>query len=103
MDNTKRRLELFFGNRLRDGHTGPMAATQPPSSAAPAYRKKSLTGWQLDSLGGPCMGTFDAMIARHIVRSLGSAAVIAASGVAVSAVSTSVIPSASAQCPDVQV
>ena len=49
------------------------------------------------------MGTFDAMIARHIVRSLGSAAVIAASGVAVSALSTSVIPSASAQCPDVQV
>ena len=43
------------------------------------------------------------MIALHIVRSLGSAAVIAASGVAVSALSTSVIPSASAQCPDVQV
>ena len=43
------------------------------------------------------------MIARHIVRSLGSAVVLAASGVAVSALSTSVIPSASAQCPDVQV
>ncbi|OBB89807.1 cutinase family protein [Mycobacterium sp. 852002-40037_SCH5390672] len=43
------------------------------------------------------------MIARHVIRSLGSAAVIAASGVAVSALSTSVIPSASAQCPDVQV
>ncbi|OBH56586.1 cutinase [Mycobacterium colombiense] len=49
------------------------------------------------------MGISDAMFARHIVRSLGSAAVIAASGVAVSALSTSVIPSASAQCPDVQV
>ena len=49
------------------------------------------------------MGISDAMMARHIVRSLGSAAVIAASGVAVSALSTSVIPSASAQCPDVQV
>jgi cutinase len=43
------------------------------------------------------------MIALHIVRSLGSAVVLAASGVAVSALSTSVVPSASAQCPDVQV
>ncbi|MGV0071193.1 cutinase family protein, partial [Mycobacterium colombiense] len=49
------------------------------------------------------MGNSDAMIARHIVRFLGSAAVIAASGVAASALTTSVIPSASAQCPDVQV
>ncbi|RAU97273.1 cutinase family protein, partial [Mycobacterium colombiense] len=49
------------------------------------------------------MGTFDAMIARRIVRTLGSAVVLAASGVAVSALTTSVIPSASAQCPDVQV
>ncbi|OBC00314.1 cutinase family protein [Mycobacterium sp. 852002-40037_SCH5390672] len=49
------------------------------------------------------MGTLDAMIARHIVRSLGPAVVIAASGVAASALTTSVIPSASAQCPDVQV
>ncbi|MGV0094135.1 cutinase family protein, partial [Mycobacterium colombiense] len=45
------------------------------------------------------MGNSDAMIARHIVRFLGSAAVIAASGVAASALTTSVIPSASAQCP----
>ncbi|OBK16967.1 cutinase family protein [Mycobacterium sp. 1245852.3] len=43
------------------------------------------------------------MIARHVIRTLGSAVVLAASGVAVSAVSASVIPSASAQCPDVQV
>lgn len=43
------------------------------------------------------------MIARHVIRSLGPAVVIAASGVAVSALSASVIPSASAQCPDVQV
>ncbi|MCK8647237.1 cutinase family protein, partial [Mycobacterium colombiense] len=43
------------------------------------------------------------MIARQLLRSLGSAAVLAASGMAVSALSTSVIPSASAQCPDVQV
>ena len=43
------------------------------------------------------------MIARHIVRSLGSAVVLAASGVAASALCASVIPSASAQCPDVQV
>ncbi len=49
------------------------------------------------------MGILSAMIARHIVRSLGSAAVIAASGMTVSALSTSVIPAASAQCPDVQV
>jgi cutinase-like protein len=49
------------------------------------------------------MGTLNGMIARHIVRSLGPAVVIAASGVAVSALSASVIPSASAQCPDVQV
>ncbi|OSC24663.1 cutinase family protein [Mycobacterium vulneris] len=49
------------------------------------------------------MGISDAMIARHIVRSLGPAVVIAASGVAASALTTSVIPSASAQCPDVQV
>ncbi|ORA97633.1 cutinase family protein, partial [Mycobacterium mantenii] len=49
------------------------------------------------------MGILDATIARHIVRSLGPAVVIAASGVAASAVTTSVIPSASAQCPDVQV
>ncbi|MEB4210802.1 cutinase family protein, partial [Mycobacterium sp. 94-17] len=48
------------------------------------------------------MGTFDGMIARHMVFSVGSA-VLAASGVAVSALSTSVIPTASAQCPDVQV
>ncbi|MGV0094397.1 cutinase family protein, partial [Mycobacterium colombiense] len=39
------------------------------------------------------------MIARQLLRSLGSAAVLAASGMAVSALSTSVIPSASAQCP----
>ncbi|MEE2854730.1 MAG: cutinase family protein, partial [Actinomycetota bacterium] len=43
------------------------------------------------------------MIARHIVRFLGSAVVLAASGVAVSAVSMSIVASASAQCPDVQV
>src|SRR5689334_25204145 len=43
------------------------------------------------------------MIARYIVRSLGSAAVIAASGMAVSALSTSVIPAGAAECPDVQV
>ncbi|MEB4209200.1 cutinase family protein, partial [Mycobacterium sp. 94-17] len=43
------------------------------------------------------------MVARQCVRSLGSAIVLAASGVAVSALSTSVIPTASAQCPDVQV
>ncbi|OBH40167.1 cutinase family protein [Mycobacterium mantenii] len=43
------------------------------------------------------------MIARHVIRSLGPAVVIAASGVAFSAMSASVIPSASAQCPDVQV
>jgi len=49
------------------------------------------------------MGILSAMNAGHIVRSLGSAAVIAASGMAVSALSTSVIPAAAAQCPDVQV
>lgn len=49
------------------------------------------------------MGIFDGMFARHIVRSLGSALVMAASGVAASAVSGSVIPTAAAQCPDVQV
>src|SRR5690348_15818499 len=49
------------------------------------------------------MGSSDAMSARHVIRSVGSAVVIAASGLAVSALSTSVIPAASAQCPDVQV
>ncbi|MDM4142617.1 cutinase family protein [Mycobacterium sp. FLAC0960] len=49
------------------------------------------------------MGILDAMMARHIVCILSPAVVLAASGVAVSALSASVIPSASAQCPDVQV
>ncbi|MGH3971256.1 MAG: cutinase family protein [Mycobacterium sp.] len=42
------------------------------------------------------------MIARQIARSLGPA-VVAETGVAASALTGSVIPSASAQCPDVQV
>uniref|UniRef100_UPI002634C2EB cutinase family protein n=1 Tax=Mycobacterium sp. TaxID=1785 RepID=UPI002634C2EB len=49
------------------------------------------------------MGTSGGMNARHIFRSLGPAVVIAASGMAASAVSGSLIPTASAQCPDVQV
>ncbi len=49
------------------------------------------------------MGRSGGMKARHIFRSLGPAVVIAASGMAASAVSGSVIPAASAQCPDVQV
>ena len=48
------------------------------------------------------MGTLGDMIARHIARFLGPA-VVAATGVAASALTGSVIPSASAQCPDVQV
>jgi cutinase len=48
------------------------------------------------------MGTLGGMIASQVVRSLG-AAVVAATGVAASALTGSVIPSASAQCPDVQV
>ncbi|OSC25860.1 cutinase family protein, partial [Mycobacterium paraintracellulare] len=43
------------------------------------------------------------MFARHMVRSFGPAVVIAASGMAASAVSGSLIPTAAAQCPDVQV
>ncbi|WP_241666463.1 cutinase family protein, partial [Mycobacterium marseillense] len=43
------------------------------------------------------------MFARHIVRSFGPAVVIAASGMAASAISGSLIPTATAQCPDVQV
>ncbi|APD84082.1 cutinase family protein [Mycobacterium intracellulare subsp. chimaera] len=49
------------------------------------------------------MGTLDGMIVRRIVRSFGPAVVIAASGMAASAVSGSLIPTAAAQCPDVQV
>jgi cutinase len=48
------------------------------------------------------MGTLGGMMASQVVRSLG-AAVVAASGVVASALTGSVIPSASAQCPDVQV
>jgi cutinase len=48
------------------------------------------------------MGTLGGMIASQVVRSLG-AAFVAATGVAASALTGSVIPSASAQCPDVQV
>uniref|UniRef100_UPI00109ECFA8 cutinase family protein n=2 Tax=Mycobacterium TaxID=1763 RepID=UPI00109ECFA8 len=49
------------------------------------------------------MGTLDGMIVRRIVRSFGPAVVIAASGMAASAVSGSLIPTAAAACPDVQV
>jgi cutinase len=42
------------------------------------------------------------MIARHVARFLGPA-VVAATGLSASALSGSIIPSASAQCPDVQV
>jgi cutinase-like protein len=42
------------------------------------------------------------MIARHVARLLGPA-VVAASGLSASALSGAVIPSAAAQCPDVQV
>ena len=42
------------------------------------------------------------MIARHVARFLGPA-VVAATGLSASALSGSLIPSASAQCPDVQV
>ena len=48
------------------------------------------------------MGTCCGMIARHIARILGPA-VVAASGLSASAVVGSVLPSAAAQCPDVQV
>jgi cutinase len=48
------------------------------------------------------MGTLGGMIASQLVRSLG-AAVVAATGVAASALAGSVIPTASAQCPDIQV
>ena len=49
------------------------------------------------------MGTPGGMNARRIFGFLSPAVVIAASGMAASAVSGSVIPAASAQCPDVQV
>ena len=49
------------------------------------------------------MGNLDGMIVRRIVRSLGPAVAIAASGVAASALTGLAIPTASAQCPDVQV
>src|SRR6201996_8750792 len=42
------------------------------------------------------------MIARHVARFLGPA-VVAATGLSASAITGSIIPSASAQCPDVQV
>ncbi|WP_374025566.1 cutinase family protein [Mycobacterium sp. HNNTM2301] len=48
------------------------------------------------------MGISRGMIARHFIRSL-APAVVAVSGLSVSALAGSVIPSASAQCPDVQV
>ncbi|OCB45583.1 cutinase [Mycobacterium malmoense] len=48
------------------------------------------------------MGISRGMIARHLIRSL-APAVVAASGLAGSALGGSVLPSASAQCPDVQV
>ena len=48
------------------------------------------------------MGISRGMIARHLIRSL-APAVVAASGLTGSALAGSVLPSASAQCPDVQV
>lgn len=48
------------------------------------------------------MGISRGMIARHLIRSL-APAVVAAAGLTGSALAGSVLPSASAQCPDVQV
>src|SRR5208337_4058663 len=103
-NNAKRSLKLFSVNgdqaerRLRRS----VEVLPDACRCASVYRKRSRNLRESHSLGGACMGTCCGMIARHIARILGPA-VVAASGLSASALTGSVLPSAAAQCPDVQV